>query len=244
MRNVFHYGTIGSTNEIALVLAARGLGHFTVITAKEQTAGRGRRGAEWISPSGSNLYCSVIVRPNTPYKPDRVPGLTFVASTAIAQALRDFGVQCGIKWPNDILARGRKISGILIESVNNGAAAVIGIGVNVNCTEFPAELSNKATSIAIETGKSVDVEKCLDQVLVRLDEALQLHEKGFDLTLKEWISLENTTGREVKTVRDGEDVKGTALGIDEKGGLLVQLASGEVITVTAAGALIEDREEQ
>lgn len=237
---ILRYKTVDSTNDIALRLVEEGAEDRTVVTANEQTAGRGRRGAEWVSPPGSNLYFSIILRPPTPFEPARVPELAFVVSVAIAQALRDLGVTVGIKWPNDVLARGKKISGILIELSPKRDAVVIGVGVNVNWREIPEELADRATSVALETGITVPVEDCLRLVLDKMEEALLLYEQGFEKTLKEWRSLECTTGREVKVMRDGEEVIGTASGIDERGGLLVKLASGEVVTVTAAGALIED----
>lgn len=237
---ILRYETVDSTNNVALRLIAEGAADRTVVTANEQTAGRGRRGAEWVSPPDSNLYFSIILRPPTPFEPAVMPQLAFVASVAVAQALIALGVNAGIKWPNDVLARGKKISGILIESSPRMDVVVIGVGINVNWREIPAQLAAKATSVALETGRRVSIDDCLKLALKEIDDALLLHKQGFPSVLKEWLSLECTTGREVKTVRGGEEVTGTASGIDERGGLLVQLASGEVITVTAAGALIED----
>lgn len=237
---VLHYERVSSTNDVALRLVAEGAEDRTVVTASEQTEGRGRRGASWVSPPGANLYFSLILRPDIPFEPARVAEFAFVAAIAIAKTLRQMKVEAGIKWPNDVLVKDRKISGILVESSPSREAVVIGVGINVNWTAIPEELVGKATSIALETERTVPIEACLNVVLQQLDESLKLHEQGFAKTLSLWRSLECTSGRKIRTMTEKKEVTGTAVGIDEQGGLLVQLSSGDTIVVTAAGALIED----
>ena len=236
---ILRHGQVTSTNDIALELAANGAESWTVVTADEQTIGRGRRNAKWVSPPGANLYLSVILRPDPPLKPAQIPEIAFITSLATAKAIREYGIDARIKWPNDILINGKKLAGILIEAVPSQGAVVIGIGLNVNWSDFPTELVEIATSVEIELGQRVDVEHCLQIILTQLKNAWNLYERGFAFVMQEWKSLECTTGRKVKVELDGEVISGLAIGVDGYGGLIVKLASGEAITVTAAKALIE-----
>jgi len=154
-REVHWFEEIASTNDRAKELADDDAEHGEVVVAETQTAGRGRRGRAWASPARRNLYFSVVLRPDLP--PVRAPELTLVASLAICDALRQAGVDAGIKWPNDLLASGKKIAGILTELAAEPDRVdwvVLGVGVNVNSRreDFPDELRDTATSILLERG--------------------------------------------------------------------------------------------
>ena len=140
------YESLGSTNDEARRLAQAGAAHGTVVAARQQTAGRGRVGRVWVSPPG-NLYLSVLLRLDRP--PARLAELSFVAALAVADMVDAFlppGIRAALKWPNDVLVRGAKISGILVEQTE--AATLLGIGVNV--AHCPVDTPYPATSLACE----------------------------------------------------------------------------------------------
>jgi len=148
-----HFSSCRSTNEEAARLAGEGAGHGTVVIADAQTAGRGRLGRRWYSPPRENLYVSCIVRPNLP--PPKVPFITLAAGVAVCDAVNFYGAGASLEWPNDVLVGRKKIAGVLTEMFSQGQKVdhvVLGIGVNVHTTEFPPELSDIATSLAIATG--------------------------------------------------------------------------------------------
>ena len=161
--NVFGKGEIiyfretDSTNARAKYLAGDGTPEGTVIVAEKQTEGRGRRGRSWFSPPGEGIYTSVILRP--PIPPNEAPKLTLLASVALAEALLSLtSLEVSIKWPNDILIRGREAAGILTEigaEMDRIDYVVIGVGVNVNTPSkgLPPDIAHTATSVFMETGK-------------------------------------------------------------------------------------------
>ncbi len=163
-----------STNDDVLALARAGAAHGLVVIADEQTGGRGRLGRTWTSPPGQNLYLSALLRPELP--PGGAPPITLAAAVAVAEALNESGVRASIKWPNDVLimvdSKEKKVAGILTESVTRGSrleAVVLGIGVNLNWRELPAELVPIATSVALATGEAVDRDAFAAALLARLE---------------------------------------------------------------------------
>lgn len=139
--------TASSTNDEIRLLGQGGAPSGLVLLALEQIAGRGRRGAAWFSPTGESLAFSILVRPDEPKA--LWPRLALAAGLAVAEAVESFGIAAGIKWPNDVWIGSRKVSGILVEA--GADFAVVGIGLNVNTHEFPAEIANTATSLYSET---------------------------------------------------------------------------------------------
>jgi BirA family biotin operon repressor/biotin-[acetyl-CoA-carboxylase] ligase len=224
------YEEIGSTSDRAKELADDGAEHGEVVIAEAQTAGRGRRGRAWTSPPGRNLALSVILRPDLP--PARAPELTLVASIAVCDALRQAGVDAGIKWPNDVLAGGKKIAGILTELAAEPDRVhwvVIGVGVNVNtrAEDFPEELRGEATSILLERGGAAPRALFAAACLTGLEEWLDRHaEEGFGAIRAAWRERSVTLGRQVSVRADGREVVGTAVDLDEDGALLVRDAAG------------------
>src|SRR5262245_53462096 len=138
---LLRFESVTSTNDVARLLAVEDAPEGTAVLAKVQTAGRGRQGRTWLSPPGDGLYLSVILRPAI--HPARAGVITLAAAVAVAEILAvDFDIPADIKWPNDVLASGRKISGMLVESATEGSQlqyAIVGIGVNLNHREFPAD---------------------------------------------------------------------------------------------------------
>jgi len=205
-----HWRVTDSTNDRARELAEAGAPHGTLVTAGEQTAGRGRQGRAWTAPPGSAVLMSLVLR-----DPNEL--LPLAAAVAACEAVP---VECRIKWPNDVWARGRKLAGILAEGRPQEGWAVLGIGLNVTTEEFPPELRDSATSLRLE-GVETDAESVLAALLATLDH--RLDDKPAEL-LSAWRELDALNGRQVKW-RDGE---GTAAGIDDTGALLVDTEDGRV----------------
>jgi BirA family transcriptional regulator, biotin operon repressor / biotin---[acetyl-CoA-carboxylase] ligase len=139
-----------------------------VVVADEQTEGRGRLGRTWVAPAGTSLLCSILLRPAV--EPARLPGLSVVAGRACAEAIHDVaGVEPEVKFPNDVLLRGRKVAGILAEA--SEGRVVLGVGVNVSQSpgQFPSDARTPATSLLVETGRVVDRAELLATLLERLD---------------------------------------------------------------------------
>jgi BirA family transcriptional regulator, biotin operon repressor / biotin---[acetyl-CoA-carboxylase] ligase len=220
------YEELGSTNDRARELAEGGAAHGEVVIAETQTAGRGRRGRTLFSPPRRNLCFSVVLRPELP--PSRAAELTLVASLAICDALRQAGVAAGIKWPNDVLAGGRKIAGILTELAAEPDEVdwvVIGVGVNVNARteDFPEALRGEATSVAIERGEPAPRALLAAACLTALEGWLDVHgERGFAPIRDAWRERSVTLGREVAVRADGREISGRAEDIDDQGALLVR----------------------
>ncbi len=157
MMTIHKFDTVGSTNDIALDMARKGAPEGSVVLARGQLAGRGRRGRLWWDEPGS---CVLMSAGRRPASLEQISRLSMVASLAVAQGLRDkCRVEALVKWPNDVMAGDRKIAGILVETAqtSRGVAAVVGIGVNVKQTAFPEEISTNATSVAIERGECPEV---------------------------------------------------------------------------------------
>lgn len=141
--------SVESTNDEVRQLAQAGAADGLIVLAERQTAGRGRRGAAWFSPAGESLAFSILVRPTEPKA--LWPRLALAAGLAVAEAVETFGLSAGIKWPNDVWIGQRKVAGILVEAAAD--FAVVGIGLNVNPTSFPPEVSQIATSLSLEASQ-------------------------------------------------------------------------------------------
>jgi BirA family biotin operon repressor/biotin-[acetyl-CoA-carboxylase] ligase len=213
-----HYRLTDSTNARARELAAAGAPDGTVVTASEQSAGRGRQGRTWSAPPGKALLMSAIVRDLT----RRDALLPLAVPVAVAEACDEFaGVSCGIKWPNDIWIAGRKLSGILLEGRPQEGWAVVGVGVNVGTREFPEELRDIATSLLIVSGRDPGVELVLEAVLDALGRWLR--EPAASI-VDAWRARDVLLDKEV----EWNGGVGTAAGIDSGGSLLVETADGRV----------------
>jgi len=205
-----HHRLTDSTNERAKLLADTGALHGTLVTAGEQSAGRGRQGREWSAPPGSAVLMSLVLR-------ELHELLPLTAAVAICEALP---VEARIKWPNDVWIEGRKVAGILIEGRPQESWAVLGIGLNVTTETFPPELAEIATSLRL-AGVETDAETVLRELLASLDSWLTA---PADSILAAWRELDALKGERVRW-SDGE---GTADGIDDSGSLLVRTGDGLV----------------
>ncbi len=228
--------TTGSTNADAKAEAERGAPEGTLVVAERQEAGRGRRGREWFSPEGSNLYFTLLLRPAC--APDQACMLTLVMALAAAEAVREQGLDAGIKWPNDIVISGKKVCGILTEMSAEPDFihyVVIGTGINVNQTVFPEGITETATSLRLEKGESVGRAQLLASVMEHFESAYARFLKTRDLSgiRADYESLLVNKGRPVRVLDPKGEYEGTAAGIRENGELLVKLPDGRMECVYA-----------
>jgi BirA family biotin operon repressor/biotin-[acetyl-CoA-carboxylase] ligase len=210
-----HHRRTDSTNARARELAAAGAPHGTVVTASEQTAGRGRQGRTWSAPPDRALLCSIVVR-------DPSPLLPLAAALAVAEVAGD---RARIKWPNDVLLDGRKLAGILVEGRPQEGWAVLGIGINVAVRpdELPPELRDTAATLEREPA---EVEAVLAELLAGLERWLPAGEEEI---LARYRELDALAGREIRWASG----TGVAAGIADDGGLLVRVGDGETVTLAA-----------
>ena len=210
-----HHRVTDSTNQRAKELANAGAPHGTVVTAGEQTAGRGRQGRTWVAPPGSAVLMSVVVRELD----ESTPLLPLATAVAVCEAAESVApVRCEIKWPNDVWVERRKLCGILVEGRPAAGWAVVGLGVNVATREFPADLV--ATSLAL-CGGTASVREAEDAVLAMLERWLSSPPAE---VLAAWRERDALLGSNIGW--DGGE--GVAAGIDEGGSLLVDTEAGRV----------------
>jgi len=234
--NYFYYRQTDSTNKRARALANDGYPEGTVIVAEEQTDGRGRRGRSWYSPSNQGIYMSIILRPAFPLR--QISRLSLLAGVASAEALKDeLGLQPSIKWPNDILINGRKITGILSEAVTDMDSIeyiVLGIGININNLpqEFPEDFRTPPTSVLAENGQPGSRVKLLRKLLLSLERQYNfLEDDNFTPILEKARRLSMTLGQKVYFDEGSEVISGEAIDLDDKGYLLVRDYKGTIHTV-------------
>jgi len=245
---LYYFNSIGSTNAEALNLAREGAPHLTLVVADEQTAGRGRSKRRWFTPPGRALAFSLVLRPESlPFAADPAgkddgssdfTRLTAAGALAVAAALETlYGLEAQIKWPNDVLVGGRKLSGVLVEADWQGqelSSAVLGIGINVaRDSEPPAvELLYPATSVEAVLGRSVDRWVLLRAVIGTLLD--WLHRLDGPEFLQAWEARLAYRGQPVRVLQDsGAALEGELLGLEADGALLLRLPTGAVIRVLA-----------
>lgn len=214
--------TAASTNDEVRLLGEAGAPGGLVLLALQQTAGRGRRGAAWFSPAGESLAFSILIRPEE--SKALWPRLALATGLAVAEAIESFGVTAGIKWPNDVWIRGRKVAGILVEAGRD--FAVVGIGINVTTREFPAEVAGIATSLRIETGTDPLRPDVLGAILRRF--AIRQGQIGgdFDGLLESVRQRCVLTGHRVSLSTASGPKQGTIEGIAPGGELILRTDSG------------------
>ena len=227
--------TLGSTNAEALALARRGERGPLWITARQQTAGRGRRGRAWVSLPG-NLYATLLL--GDPGPAECAAQLSFVSALALHDAIRDLapGLRPALtlKWPNDILCGGAKLAGILIEGerVADGFAVVVGIGVN--CQHHPVQAAYPATDLAA-SGAPISAENLFAALSARMVERLAQWAKGagFDAIRGDWMARAAGIGGEIRVRLSDSEFSGRFEALDEQGRLLLRLADGSLQVITA-----------
>lgn len=231
---IYRFDTIDSTMYEAVRLAEAGCPTGTAVVADEQTAGHGRFGRKWHSRRGDGLYVSVVLRVGL--APADLPVVTLALGLAAADAIAELaGVECDLRWPNDVLIGGRKCAGILTEL--HGDAVVAGIGINVNHAAFPGELAAIATSLRIATGREHSREDLLNILLDKVGYGVKLlttEGRGPILDLFA-ASSSYVRGRRVTVELPEGEVTGTTDGLDDAGFLLLRRDNGERTVILAGG---------
>jgi BirA family biotin operon repressor/biotin-[acetyl-CoA-carboxylase] ligase len=225
--------TTGSTNDVAAHLAEVGATEGTTVVAEAQTAGRGRYGREWFSPAGAGLYVSVVLKPLNmdalARKSNPTALLTLASGVAIVEGIKSAtGLPAQIKWPNDVVMGRRKLAGILAEAAAQGGFlqfVILGFGVNLNGTAYPADLASRATSIEAETGRSPDRALLLAEILASVAERYaDLRIGRFDAILSAWRRLAPSAQSAAVEWNSPDGIlRGRADGIDDQGALLIRV---------------------
>jgi BirA family biotin operon repressor/biotin-[acetyl-CoA-carboxylase] ligase len=220
---------VGSTNDIATMLAEHGAEEGVVVVADQQTAGRGRLGRAWASPPGAGIYMSAILRPT----PRASSLLTIAAGVAVADAVAlATGLDVQLKWPNDVYVGDRKLAGILAEGAPR--YVVLGIGINVLPAAYPPDVARRATSIETELGRPVDrgllLAECLAALALRYGEISLEDGRGVIAAWRKRAA--STLGCRIEWDAGGQSQRGLVDGIDEDGALLVRSGS-ELIRITS-----------
>ena len=261
--NIWYKDVTGSTNDDAGRLAEEGAPHGMLVVADKQETGRGSRGRSWETPAGANIAMSLIVRPKVPVESismlTLVMGLSVAegAEQAINESISEGSFTCNIKWPNDVILADRKICGILTElhmAPEGGISdVVIGVGINVNMAHFPEEIKDVAGSLLTGCGRRIDRSLVVARVMERFEENYEKFEKTHDLSLlkdqyekrlvnkdQRVMLLDTRKPAEVRGREDveekfirSEEAQGTALGITDKGELMVRMDDGEIKEVTS-----------
>ena len=216
------FESIDSTNEEAKRRGEAGAPDGSIYVADNQTNGKGRRGRTWLSPSGEDIFFTL----------NSVSMLTLVAASAVAEAVdKVTGQECQIKWPNDIVLNRKKVCGILTEmnmEIDSIAYVVVGVGINVNRMEFREDIAETATSLKKESGHSIERAELLSEILSAFfrDYKLFLEKQDLSPFLESYNQKLVNVGREVKIIKKGEEIIRTAIGINDRGELIVQDAEG------------------
>lgn len=236
-RQICFFETVGSTNNEAGRLAEEGAPEGTLVLAEQQVKGKGRRGRAWVTPAGSAIAMSLVVRPQI--APDRASMVTLVMGLAVASACRRYcGVDARIKWPNDIVVDGKKICGILTEmnsEIDCIHYLVIGTGINTYIEEFPQELSKTADSLHRIMGRKPDRAGLIAACMKEFERYYELFLQTQDLSglAKEYNALLAGIGGPVRVLEPGNEYSGISEGINQRGELLVRRDDGTVTEVYA-----------
>ena len=239
-KEVLYFDTIDSTNTKAQELAEKGYPSGTLVVADKQESGKGRRGRSWVSPSGTGIFMTLMIKPDI--NPNNASMLTLVAALAVAKAITSVtGEEAMIKWPNDIVVNGKKVCGILTEMnaqfdyINH---IVVGIGINVHNESFPEEISQMASSLMIEAGgKRFHRAQIIAETMSYFEQYYDTFLKTQDLSalVREYDELLVNRNKSVRVLDPKEPFDGKAMGITPKGELIVDtwesrklVTSGEV----------------
>jgi len=233
-RKIYYFETIPSTMDIAIKLGLDNALQGSLVLAEAQTKGRGRMSRQWYSPKYKGIYLSLLLRPK--FMLSETPLLTLLSAVSICEAVEEkTGLECRIKWPNDILLGNKKVGGILTElnaETDEMRFVVIGIGLNVNNTKD--NLAAQATSLKEHLKQDINRLALLQEILRRLENNyLLLEAKGGAPIIAKWRTFNFTLGKRVKVTSHHRHLEGQAVDIDQDGSLLVRKDSGTVEKITA-----------
>ncbi|MFS0863375.1 biotin--[acetyl-CoA-carboxylase] ligase [Fredinandcohnia sp. 179-A 10B2 NHS] len=238
-RNIHFEETVTSTQKIAHRLAYEGAKEGTIVVAEEQNSGRGRLDRVWFSPKHTGIWMSIVLRPSIP--PSKAPQLTLLAAVGVVQAIQEVtGMEPDIKWPNDILLKGKKVVGILTElqaETDRINSVIIGIGINVNqqSNDFPQPLKEIATSLAIEKGVKIDRARLIQCILLKIENLYNEYLKsGFTVVKLLWESYATSIGKNIVARTLQGSIEGQAIGITDEGVLMIEDSSGTIHHIYSA----------
>ncbi|TET56341.1 MAG: biotin--[acetyl-CoA-carboxylase] ligase [Dehalococcoidia bacterium] len=229
-QKIRYFSEIGSTMDAARELAKKGAGEGTIVIAEAQTHGRGRLGREWLSPKGG-IYFTLILRPKI--SPVNAPRINLMASLAVAATIRKlFGLDAGLKWPNDVLIEGKKVCGILAEmDAETDVLNFVNLGIGINANTSIPRFEKTATSLKHAVGKDISRKEFLGALLVEIEHRqASLMEASL---LEEWRKLSVTLGKDVRIVAPGEVIVGRAIDVDTTGALIIRQRNGSLKKVVA-----------
>ena len=236
-RQIRYFSRIDSTNQYAKRIAEEGAPDGTLIIADEQTAGKGRSGRTWVTPPAEAIAFTLLLRPKL--SPDRISMVTLVMGLAVTNAVNSlYGVSAGIKWPNDVVIKGRKLCGILTEmsaEVRQANYIVIGVGINANLTSFPEVIKEIATSLKLELGRDINRAELIARVMAEFERLYAEFEAQGDLgaVMQEYNELCLNAGSKVRVLDPNGEYTGTSRGINSMGELLVETEDGKMQEVYA-----------
>jgi len=226
MFKIYNYETLSSTNDKAKYFAELGQNNIVVV-AERQRKGRGRFGREWSSELGG-LYMTILLKED---KLDRAKYLTFIAAVSVAKTIKKFSkLNCKVKWPNDVVVDGKKICGILTETVSGKKNyALVGIGVNVNQKIFPESIIKKSTSLSIETNKNYNINKIIKMIINNFN-LLYKHYKleKYHKIINIWKKDSHTLGKNIKIKTLSGPHTGKVIDIDNDCNLILKLKGGRI----------------
>ncbi len=241
-RKLYYAAVTGSTNTDAKRYAEEGEPHGTTVVADMQTAGKGRRGRKWQSPSGVNAYFTILLKPS--FVPDKASMLTLVMALSVAEAIEELtGLRADIKWPNDIVIHKKKVVGMLTEmsttpEMDEIQYVAIGVGVNANARsaeEFPEEMRQTATSLRIESGRQINRAALLERILTRFERYYEQFEQTLDLSglidayQKHLVNVD----AQVRVLDPAGEYTGISRGVSRTGELIVEKEDGSIVNVYA-----------
>ncbi len=242
-----YYPLLDSTNRQAALLAQQGAAEGTVVVAEQQSQGRGRLGRHWSSPAGINLYCSLLLRPQLAAR--HAAQLTLLAGLALWKTVQAWGIaDCELKWPNDLLLRGRKAAGILTEMRAEGERTlyvIVGIGVNLNGGpgDLPDFLQGQAIHLAEVLLSPIDRGQFLAALLAQWEHVYARQQaEGFAALAQEWMEGAALPGRRVRIALAEGSFTGEAVTLDADGCLLVKRADGMLTRVVAGDVTLLGQE--
>lgn len=232
-REIRLFNEVDSTQNEAQRWAETGAPEGALVIAEQQLSGRGRMGRSWVSPYTKGIWMSIVLRPSTPIH--CAPQLTLLTAVALCRSLRRLTeLEIGIKWPNDLLIDGRKISGILLESAAEDErikyiVAGTGISVNLDLTDYPEELLARATSLSIQAGRKFSREVVIAEFMLEWEQLYDLYLKeGFGPIGALWEALSVSLQKNVTIQTPQGELFGRAIGLHDSGAIQLQLDSGEV----------------
>lgn len=229
-QEIEYFPVTDSTNQRIRTFAEAGKENGLLVIAEEQTGGKGSRGRSWVSPPGTGIWMSILLRPEL--EPTKASMITIVAALAIVKALEQtVSIPVKIKWPNDIVMNGKKVCGILTEMSADMEAVryiIVGIGINANTENFPEDLLDRATSIFKESGKKIDRTALVAEFCFQFE---RYYERFLEAGNLRFLKVDYEAyliniGKEVKIIKNKKEKIRRALGINELGGLIVEKEDG------------------